>query len=237
MPDRVLLVEDDPDIAAIVKRYLKNDDFEVVWCKSTEEVGRLAEPGFDVVLLDIMLHGASGLDICASLRAQSDCPIIFVSCLDDSDTIVRALEMGGDDYVVKPFDARVLVARIKTNMRRAGSFHRDACYSEDQICPEFTLTAATREIVFPSGTRVSLTPLEFQLLVFLMRNPGKYYPAKELYFNIWGKNSNGDTRSVIVLIHGLRKKIEKDPSRPHLLVNERGRGYAFFASPQQSDNL
>lgn len=228
MSDRVLLVEDDSDIAAIVKRYLKDDDFEVVWCKDADEVERLEEFGFDVVLLDIMLHGASGLDICASLRALYDCPIIFVSCLDDSDTIVRALEMGGDDYVVKPFDARVLAARIKANIRRAGSFHRDACYSEDYTCSDFTLEAATREIVFGDRPRVPLTPLEFQLLVFLMRNPGKYYPAKELYFNIWGKNSYGDTRSVIVLIHGLRKKIEADPSHPCLLVNVRGRGYAFL---------
>lgn len=227
MPNDVLLVEDDRDIANIIKRYLSATEFELTWCSNVDAIDQLEDKCFDVVLLDIMLGDASGLDVCARLRARYDCPIIFVSAIDDSDTIVRALEMGGDDYVTKPFDAQVLVARIRANLRRAGSFHRDEQFCESYECEGFTFDARDRTVTTKDGRTSNLTPLEFQLLLFLIRNPEKYYASEELYANIWGKRCYGDARTVIVLIHGLRKKIESDPRAPRHLVNKRGRGYGF----------
>lgn len=230
---RVLLVEDDPEIARIVRRYLADDGFEVTWCRSTGEVMALPDVLFDAALLDIVLGDGSGLDVCARIRAAGDCPIIFVSCLDDSDTIIKALEMGGDDYIAKPFDERVLVARLKANLRRAGSLHRDASLRNRYEFAGFSLDVESRTVQTASGRASKLTPLEFQLLTFLIRNPGVYYPTTELYGNIWGKNSYGDTRTVIVLVHSLREKVEEDPSSPRYLVNSRGRGYAFM--PDQAE--
>lgn len=227
----VLLVEDDRDIVNIVKRYLGADEFTLTWCPNVDSIDRLGDRHFDVVLLDIMLGDANGLDVCARLRVRYDCPIIFVSAIDDSDTIVRALEMGGDDYVTKPFDAQVLVARIKANLRRSGSFHRDEQFHESYECEGFTLDAQGHTATTRDGRECNLTPLEFRLLLFLIRNPEKYYTSEELYTNIWGKNCYGDTRTVIVLIHGLRKKIEMDPQAPRHLVNKRGRGYGFVPHP------
>lgn len=231
MPNDVLLVEDDCDIVDIIKRYLDADEFNLTWCPDVESVDRLEDKCFDVVLLDIMLGSASGLDVCARLRARYDCPIIFVSAIDDSETIVRALEMGGDDYVTKPFDAQVLVARIKANLRRAGSFHRDEQFQESYEYEDFFFDTQSRTVITRDGRKSNLTPLEFQLLLFWIRNPEKYYTSEELYTNIWGKRCYGDTRTVIVLIHGLRKKIEADPQAPRHLVNKRGRGYTFIPHP------
>ena len=231
MPNEVLLVEDDRDIVTIIKRYLGTNEFSLTWCPDVASIDLLEDKCFDVVLLDIMLGDASGLDVCARLRARYDCPIIFVSAIDDSDTIIRALEMGGDDYVTKPFDAQVLVARIKANLRRAGSFHRDEQFHESYECDGFTLDAQGRTVTTKDGRTSDLTPLEFQLLLFLIRNPEKYYTSEELYTNIWGRRCYGDTRTVIVLIHGLRKKIEMNPQTPRHLVNKRGRGYGFIPHP------
>ncbi len=230
---KVLLVEDDPEIARIVRGYLEGDGFAVTWCRRASEVSSLPDLAFDAALLDIVLDDGSGLDVCARIRATGDCPIIFVSCLDDSDTVIRALEMGGDDYIVKPFDERVLAARLKANLRRAGSLHRDASIQERYEFSGFSFDLTSRIVRTASGRESKLTPLEFQLLTFLIRNPGVYYPTPELYSNIWGKNSYGDTRTVIVLVHSLREKIEETPSEPRYLVNSRGRGYAFMLDGQR----
>lgn len=227
MPSKVLLVEDDAIIARIIRHYLCGGEFEVTWCSSAETVDKLTDLSFDVVLLDIMLPGASGYDVCARLRARHDCPIIFVSCLDDSDSIVKALEMGGDDFITKPFDARVLVAKIKANVRRAGSFHREGHLEDHYEFPGLAIDVSTRTVCGEHGIS-ELTPLEFQMLMFLVRNAGSFYRTEELYYNVWGKNSYGDTRTVMVLMHSVRVKIEPDPSHPRYLVNRRGRGYAFM---------
>lgn len=227
---KLLLVEDDPDIASIVRRYLAGGEFSLVWSRSAREAAEAvrSEGPFDAALLDILLDGESGLDVCARLRAASDCPIIFISCLDDSDTIVRALEMGGDDYIVKPFDERVLLARLRANLRRAGSFHRSGPLEGGYACEGFSLDSESRTVTRRDGRSSRLTPLEYQLLAFLIRNPGTFYSTKELYGNIWGRECYGDARTVIVLVHNLREKVEADPSKPRYLVNERGRGYAFM---------
>ena len=229
MPNEILLVEDDRDIVNIIKRYLDSDEFTLTWCPGVKSIDELGDKRFDVALLDIMLGNASGLDVCARLRARYDCPLIFVSAIDDSETIIRALEMGGDDYVTKPFDAQVLVARIKANLRRSGSFHRDEQFHGTYEYEGFSLDTNKRIVTRENGSKSSLTPLEFQLLLFLIRNPEKYYTSEELYTNIWGKQCYGDTRTVIVLIHSLRKKIETDPQIPRHIINKRGRGYRFVA--------
>ena len=227
MPSKVLLVEDDAIIARIIRHYLSGEEFEVTWCSSAEAVDELPDLFFDVALLDIMLPGANGYDVCARLCARHDCPIIFVSCLDDSDSIVKALEMGGDDFITKPFDARVLIAKIRANVRRAGSFHREGHLEDQYVFPGLTIDVSTRVVHGERGAS-ELTPLEFQMLMFLVRNASSFYRTEELYYNVWGKNSYGDTRTVMVLMHSIRAKIEPDPASPRYLVNRRGRGYAFM---------
>ena len=224
---KVLLVEDDPEIARIISGYLAGEGFEVIWCQSAQEAREHPSADFDAVLLDIMLGDGSGLDVCAQIRAGGDCPIIFVSCLDDPETMVTALELGGDDYIVKPFDKRVLAARLKANLRRVKGLQHEENQRSACSFKGFSLDISTRTVKTSSGRTSRLTPLEHQLLSFFINNPNEFFSTSRLYEQIWGKDSCGDTRTVIVLVHTLRKKIEGNPSEPRYLVNARGWGYAF----------
>ncbi len=222
---RVLLVEDDPLVAKIILYYLEQaQSYEVVWAKTGSDAYANARDKFDIILLDILLPDVNGIDLCARLTEWHDCPIIFISCLDCSDTIVKALENGGDDFIVKPFDNKILEARIKANLRRANK-------TVDQTknileCTGFKLDA-NRHVVIKKEGEFKLSSTEFKILAFLMQNPGKYYTPKELYYQIWGAKSYGDARTVIVHIHNIRNKIEEDVNNPMFLRMEWGQGYYF----------
>ena len=215
-------------IAMIVTGYLVKAGFEVE-CRSTV-ASVMSRPAVDAdcALLDILLPDGSGYDVCAHIRAQCNCPIIFASALDDASSIVKALEMGGDDYIAKPFDAAVLVARIKANLRRASSFTRDVSIVDSYMGSSFTLDTTSHEVVGARGA-VRLTAIEEQLLLALMRNPGRFRTPEELYLGVWGKDSYGDVHTVIVHLSNLRKKIASAGGDPSCLAHERGRGYAFAA--------
>ena len=222
---KVLLVEDDPLVAKVILYYLEQaETYEVVWAKTGGEPFARARDYFDVILLDILLPDADGVELCARLRNWHDCPVIFISCLDGSDTIVQALEAGGDDFITKPFDNKVLEARIQANLRRFR--HAVQPNSNQLACAGFSLDAARHMVVKPSG-EVKLSATEFRILSFLMQNPGKHYTPRELYVNVWGEKSYGDARTVIVHIHNLRNKIEQSPDSPCFLKMEFGEGYYF----------
>lgn len=224
---RVLLVDDDDVIAQIIEYYLDIEGhYEVTRVKTAGEALGCMGRTFDVILLDILLPDVNGIGLCERLRAWQSCPIIFISCLDDTDTVVAALERGGDDFIVKPFDNRVLNARIQANVRRA----QQASDAVRQSAPgvlqlgAFQVDAAARRVSFPGGGCV-LSPIEFRLFDTLVRNPSRHYTARELYECVWGADSLGDTRTVMVHMHNLRAKLGADIGRA--FANDWGRGYVF----------
>ncbi len=222
---RVLLVEDDHNIADIVQFYLsKDEEYKVKWVENSQDALSAADERVDVILLDIRLPGMDGMELCAQLRRRLYCPIIFISCLDDEETIVRALRLGGDDYLVKPFKCSVLLARIEANLRR---MQRSNPRVEEVIhTGELTLNTNTHTVQKGKET-VYLSPTEFQILFFLMRNSGIVMELEEIYYFIWQRPSYGDVRTVCVHVSNLRKKIEDDPTNPKCIKTVRKIGYMF----------
>lgn len=229
----VLMIEDDPEIARIIQYYLIQEElYEVTWAKGFQEALSLSRDSFDIILLDVMLPDGDGLSLCTQLRMWHQCPIIFVSCLDDSSTIVSALNSGGDDYIVKPFDNRILSARIQANIRRV-RMDQNTIDQNILSCSGFSLNAEKHELI-KGDKHELLLPMEFRLLSFFMQNPLKPYKPSELYRLIWGKSSYGDHRTVVVHIHALRKKIENNPSSPLYLKSIWGKGYLFDPEGKES---
>ena len=222
----ILLVEDDPEVARIIKYYLAQEEqYEITGVRNVQEAGSASRDCFDIILLDVMLPDGDGISLCAQLRQWHSCPVIFVSCLDDSESIVSALNQGGDDFIVKPFNNQVLLARIQANLRRVQMEH-SVVPPNVLACKGFSLDAATHELI-KNGAREKLSPMEFRILAFFMQNPGRTFKPNELYKLIWGKVDYGDHRTVIVHIHALRKKIEQDPVTPKYLKSIWGKGYIF----------
>ena len=223
---RVLMVEDDETIADIVRYYFEQSGgYELTWVPTAGEALARAHDAFDVILLDIMLPDVDGVKLCASLRKWYSCPIIFVSSVQEGDTIIRALEMGGDDYIVKPFDNKILDARIKANLRRV-QMDREQQPARKLTCKGFSLDVRARELKKGRET-VELLPMEYKILCYFMQHPHEYIAAGDLYSEVWGRPSYGDVRTVTVHIHNLRKKIEDDPKQPRYLKSAWGKGYYF----------
>ena len=229
----VLLVEDDPVIARIIQFYLEQEaSYSVAWAKTAGEAMALSDRHFDAVLLDILLPDVNGIDLCSRLREWHRCPIIFISCLDNTETIVNALRAGGDDFMTKPFDNRVLVAKIEANIRRASQAQIEVA-NGTIACEGFVLDPARRLVVRPDG-EAHLSPQEFRILHLLMTSPNRYFTAEEIYTRIWGKESFGDVRNVVVHIHNIRKKIEPSDGVRYL-KNAWGRGYTFDPTGRSDD--
>jgi DNA-binding response OmpR family regulator len=223
---RVLVVDDDPGLADVVGRYLQRDGFEVDF--ATDGPGGLAKaldtlP--DIIVLDLMLPGLDGLEVCRRLRAVAPIPVVMLTALGEEDDRIAGLEIGADDYVTKPFSPRELSARVKAVLRRA---------TAGNIAPSAAgvMHGAGLEVdvvshqVQRDGTAVALTTKEFDLLVHFMTNPGRAYRREELLEAVWGWTF-GDTSTVTVHVRRLREKIEDDPSKPEHLVTVRGVGYRF----------
>lgn len=223
---KVLLVEDDPMITGIITYYLEMEGrYAVTAAQTAGEAMAMSKRPFDVILMDILLPDANGIDLCSFMRRWHDGPILFISCLDDSDTIVNALAQGGDDFLTKPFDNRVLDARIQASLRR---YHQEPRKTGPAplSCGDFTLDEKRRAVVRGDRT-VRLSATEYRILAFLMQNPGRCYTPRELYEQVWGVPSMGDTRTVLVHIHNLRQKLEEDPNEPRFIKLIWGQGYTF----------
>lgn len=220
MKGRVLVVDDDTALAEMLGIVLRGEGFEPVFCADGARafsVFRETRP--DLVLLDLMLPGRDGIDVCKQIRAESGVPIVMLTAKTDTVDVVVGLESGADDYIVKPFKAKELVARIRARLRR-----------DNEIAPE-SLTIGDVSIdvaghrVTRDGHAIGLTPLEFDLLVALARKPWQVFTRELLLEQVWGYRHAADTRLVNVHVQRLRSKIEKDPEKPEIVVTVRGVGY------------
>jgi DNA-binding response OmpR family regulator len=229
----ILVVDDEREITDLITLYLQREGFTVHTSDNGEDALRIAETLIpDLILLDVSLGGMDGIDVCRSLRSGvcADVPILFLSCKSEDRDIIRGLSEGGDDYITKPFSPSQLVARIKAHIRRRRTRERN---TEDQAV---TLSFPGLEIDFRrlevrlEGEHVSLSAKEFELLSVLARQPNRVFPLEELYRRVWQSDSIGDTRTLMVHISNLRKKMEIDPSRPRWVQTVRGFGYRFCPS-------
>ena len=217
---RILVIDDDTALAEMIGLVLEADGFAVDLCEDGAralEVFRDVRP--DLILLDLMLPGLDGIEVCRLIRAESDVPIIMLTAKSDTPDVVEGLEAGADDYVAKPFKPQELVARIKTRLRRV-----EVAPSELLQIGDVTIDVAGHEVRRGSEV-IPLTPLEFDLLVALARKPRQVFSRETLLEQVWGYRHATDTRLVNVHVQRLRAKIEKDPDRPEVVVTVRGVGY------------
>ncbi|GAB3420664.1 MtrAB system response regulator MtrA [Flindersiella endophytica] len=220
MKGRILVVDDDLALAEMLGIVLRNEGLEAMFCGTGDmALAKVRETKPDVVLLDLMLPGKDGIEVCREIRAESDVPIVMLTAKTDTVDVVLGLESGADDYVVKPFKPKELVARVRARLRRM-----DAAVPETLRIGDLTIDvpghAVTRE-----GKPLALTPLEFDLLVCLARKPWQVFTREELLEQVWGYRHAADTRLVNVHVQRLRSKIEIDPEHPEIVVTVRGVGY------------
>ena len=225
MSEKILVIDDDDNTLWLVGTLLQHHYFEVLKTASALEGLQLAsEHHPDLVLLDVMMPDMDGWEVCRRLRETSDVPIIFITAKGGIKDVVNGLEMGGDDYVVKPFDNRELVARIKAHLRRGADQH-----ASDELVfgnGDLRINFSTREVGV-RGEAVELTPKEFTLLSVLVRNAGRVLTRSELIGETWGPEYGDDNESLKLYIHYLRRKIERDPLQPEYILTSRGVGYRF----------
>jgi len=224
---RVLVVEDEESFSDALSYMLRREGYDtVVAATGTDALVEFDRAGADIVLLDLMLPGLSGTEVCRSLRAKSSVPIIMLTAKDAEIDKVVGLELGADDYVTKPYSARELVARIRAVLRRG---------TEAEPSAESALTAGPvrldveRHVVAVDGQPVSLPLKEFDLLELLLRNAGRVLTRGQLIDRVWGADYVGDTKTLDVHVKRLRAKLEPDPANPRYLVTVRGLGYKFEA--------
>ncbi|MFF5233936.1 response regulator transcription factor [Dactylosporangium sp. NPDC000521] len=223
MGQRVLVVDDDPTVSDVVRRYLEREGFTVALAGD----GRQALDSYDaerpdLVVLDLMLPGIDGLEVCRRLRAQDrTLPVIMLTALGEESDRVLGLELGADDYVTKPFSPRELVLRVQSVLRRAAP----APVEETLVDGQLRVDAARRTATL-RGEPLALTVREFDLLVFLMRNPGRVLRRAELLQQVWGWTF-GDQSTVTVHMRRLREKVEDDPAEPRRILTVWGVGYRY----------
>jgi two-component system, OmpR family, response regulator MtrA len=217
---RILVVDDDASLAEMLTIVLRQEGFD----SRMVTRGDLAMDEFrdyrpDLVLLDLMLPGKDGIDVCKEIRAESGVPIVMLTAKGDTVDVVVGLESGADDYVVKPFKPKELVARIRARIRRL-----DAPNPETLTIGDLSIDVAGHQVTRDGG-RISLTPLEFDLLVCLARKPWQVFTREVLLEQVWGYRHAADTRLVNVHVQRLRSKVEHDPENPEIVVTVRGVGY------------
>jgi two-component system, OmpR family, response regulator MtrA len=217
---RVLVVDDDAALAEMLGIVLRNEGFDSRVCPTGDRaLAEFRDYRPDVVLLDLMLPGKDGIDVCKEIRAESGVPIVMLTAKSDTVDVVVGLESGADDYVVKPFKPKELVARIRARVRR---FEEPA--PEALTIGDLAIDVAGH-VVTRDDQPIALTPLEFDLLVCLARKPWQVFTREVLLEQVWGYRHAADTRLVNVHVQRLRSKVEHDPERPEIVVTVRGVGY------------
>jgi len=227
MAKTILVVEDDQDLCSLLEYNLSRAGYEVRIANQVEGTLEIAQSiGPDLILLDVMLPDGDGFDICRLLRASTalaEVPILFLTARGEEVDRVLGLEIGGDDYITKPFSPRELVARVKVHLRRKGA---PAAAPEATTSGPLEIDASARR-AFVNGQQIALTATEFRLLEFFLANPGKVFSREMLLETIWGHERNVTPRNVDVHVRRLREQIEESPNDPKWLQTVRGFGYRF----------
>ena len=226
---RILVVEDEETLSEAIAFLLGKEGFEVsVATSGPDAIAKFDKSGADLILLDLMLPGLSGTEVCRQIRAKSAVPIIMLTAKDSEIDKVVGLEIGADDYVTKPYSSRELIARIRAVLRR-GELHDSA--DEGTTLEVGPVRMDTdRHVISVNGEVVSIPLKEFELLEFLMRNAGRVLTRMQLIDRVWGSDYVGDTKTLDVHIKRLRAKIEKDPANPEFIQTVRGMGYKMERS-------
>ena len=230
MNRKVLIVDDERSIVDILRYNLEKNDMTAVCAYDGAEGLRLArECDPDVILLDVMLPEMDGFEVCRTLRAEgNNVPIIMITAREEETDKVFGLELGADDYITKPFSMRELLARVRTNMRRAASMAPAAAEEPgDQIKVKDLVIDRTRRAVYKNGKELELTQREYELIKLLAENPGRVMSREELMGSVWQYDYFGDLRAVDVAVRRLREKLEDNPSEPVYVMTKRGAGYYF----------
>ena len=230
MARNILVVEDDRNISDLIRMYLEKEGFEV---RSAYDGGKAVEEYDkqppDMVLLDIMLPVVDGWGVCAHIREKGKTPIIMLTAKSDVGDRITGLEMGADDYLVKPFEMKELMARVKANIRRRSMEYASAQASGTANTVEangLCLNPETYQVT-KNGAPVDLTQKEYDLLSYLIRERGKVFSREDLMQRVWNYDYYGDMRTVDVTVRRLREKIEDDPGKPQYILTRRGVGYYF----------
>ena len=227
----ILVVEDEENLLAAIKYNLNNEGYLSITANNgTEAIGLVSSEDPDLVILDVMLPELDGLEVCRIIRKDNDVPIIFLTAKDQEMDRVVGLELGADDYVVKPFSMRELLARVKAMLRRQrvkDSFTK-VHLEEVLVSGSLSLNTASR-ILTRDGEILDIKPRAFDLLLLLMQNKGRAFSREQILERLWGTDFYGDTRTVDVHIRWIREKIEDDPSDPTKLKTVRSIGYRFEA--------
>jgi len=217
---RILVVDDDAALAEMLTLVLQNEGFQsLIVARGDEAVGAFRDYKPDLVLLDLMLPGTDGIEVCRQIRAESGVPIVMLTAKSDTIDVVVGLESGADDYIAKPFKPKELVARIRARMR-----HFEPPAPEVIAVADLRIDVAGHSVT-RAGTPIQLTPLEFDLLVCLARRPWQVFTREMLLEQVWGYRHAADTRLVNVHVQRLRAKVEHDPEHPGIVVTVRGVGY------------
>lgn len=216
----IIIVEDNEEIGGLLADFLEADGYDTYLAVSGEEALQVYDAeGAKLLILDIMLPGMDGFAVCSRIRGHDNTPIIIVSAKDSKEDQLNGLLLGADDYIEKPYDVDILLAKIK------GIFKRR--YLADEITDGTLRLDKVGRKVYVEGTEMTVTAKEFDLLLYLMENKGKVMPKEELFYKIWGYESDSEPQTLTVHIKWLREKIEKDPKKPERIQTVWGVGYRF----------
>jgi two-component system KDP operon response regulator KdpE len=229
MAEKILAIDDDVILLKLIRQSLEPEGFSVTTATSGEEgLAVFHQTAPDLVILDVMMPGMDGWEVCQRLRQVSSVPIIFLTALDKIENVVQGLVGGADDYLAKPFRVAELTARVTALLRRARMPHEQADIL--RFWGGELIINRTEQTVFARGEEVLLSPIEYNLLLFMAERAGRILPNQVLFDTIWGVLADAGTQSVKWYIWRLRQKIEADPKNPQFILTERGKGYRF--SPQ-----
>ncbi|NOU92190.1 response regulator [Paenibacillus sp. LMG 31456] len=226
----ILVVEDDPEIRDVIRLYLEKHKFAVALAERGDEalqMVRTVQP--DLIILDVLLPGKDGFEVCKEIRQETSVPVLFLSCKKEEQDKITGLTLGGDDYITKPFSPNELVARVQANLRRPFFSNNQAAHPTKLEFGALHIDLLSRTVKV-NDAEIVLSKKEFDLLKFLAGRPGQTFSHEELFREIWGQESFNDTRTIIVHVSNLRKKIETDPSNPQHIINVHGVGYKFLLS-------
>lgn len=231
--NRILLIDDDQDLSMIVRDTLLSYGYEVTFAKSSEEAFEvLTKEKFHLIVLDINLPDGTGFDICKEIRQVSNVPVVFASARTSEDDKIEGLDIGGDDYLAKPYSLKELLYRIKALLRRA--YHEEQQEKIYHLNSQVTVNCSARQVV-RQGQELKLALKEFDLLQYLCEHPNRAIPKEELLSEVWGVFSEAEIATVAVHVRWLREKIEENPAKPTCLKTVWGVGYQLVMQEENNE--